>query len=435
MKVGFHDQLLCWKYRPEDDGGASASPEEQAKEEAYLSKLANSVLKKTGFPYKQRVRGTEREKVVPGDPPTTPDTNVSKMVEQQRQSKKILKSYSNPANQRMVEPDPPAQGYADVAPDPPSRGYGRGNVMPDPPSRGYGRVAPDSPSRGYGRVTPDPPSRGYGRQSGEVMPDPPSRGYGRQSGEVMPDPPSRGFGGRVSPDPPSRGYGRGPLADPPSRDFSHLSPSYTDSPVLGHDGTFAVGTVLRFEDNSIGIYKDQRSEKDYEVVYILQANGTVKAQGIALDMYDLRVIGKLPPEFMLRIQRRQTWDRDEIIYHLTTFDYCEYIPHPIRKPERPAPAASTRPSGVVAKEPAADEPGKEKKLIMGRYVTIKFGEKQEWQAVYWGVDDLGTIIAHRTHEKWALMHMDLRRFKDSLTIGDMADPTLLSQISDDISKG
>jgi hypothetical protein len=44
------------------------------------------------------------------------------------------------------------------------------------------------------------------------------------------------------------------------------------------------------------------------------------------------------------------------------------------------------------------------------------------------------VIAHNTHEKWALMHLDLARFGDGVVLQDMAPPDLLNTIRDDISR-
>ncbi|MBX3729936.1 MAG: hypothetical protein KF858_12180, partial [Candidatus Sumerlaeia bacterium] len=128
------------------------------------------------------------------------------------------------------------------------------------------------------------------------------------------------------------------------------------------DGTFAVGTILAFEDNSIGIFKDRRSDKDYEVVYLLKPDGRVSPQGLALENYDLKVLGVLPLEFVMRLQRRKRWERDEIIYHLDTFDYCALVPHPVPGTTTPAP------EGVPMQTPA---PAAEEKrtLVLGRRIT------------------------------------------------------------------
>ncbi|MGF1572109.1 MAG: hypothetical protein ACFCU1_03485 [Sumerlaeia bacterium] len=187
-------------------------------------------------------------------------------------------------------------------------------------------------------------------------------------------------------------------------------------------GTFPTGTILRLEDQTLCIYKDIRPDKDYEVVLMLLPDGSVKAQGIALETYDLKSIGHLPPEFVLSMQRKKQWTRDEIIYHLSSFDYCAFVP----QIQGPQPA---RASQVIAKPTfnvAAEET--EKMLVPGRELTISFGPNQEWKAIYWGEDDLGTIIAHSTNNNWTLMHMDLTRFLESIKYGQVVDRTLMDHI-------
>ncbi len=285
----------------EGGGDEPASPEE----EKYLSQLASSVLGKKPFPYKQRVRGAER----------------------------------------------------------------------DP-------------------VTPSPSSETVRKPSGEVP---------------APAPPSA----RQTPTP-------RPMATP--RPVAGSRP--------GTGGTFAAGTILLFDDASIGIYKDERPDKEYEVVLMLLPDGAVVSQGVSLIHYEVRSIGLLPPDFLLRLQRRKTWDRDEIVFHLTTYDYCRHIPQPATGDigEQRASGESSL-SGVVRKLPSNQE--EPKRMTTGRQFTINFGQ-QEWSAVYWGEDDLGTVIVHCTNESWALMHMDLRRFKDSLVLGDLVPAATLQKIRADI---
>jgi hypothetical protein len=218
-------------------------------------------------------------------------------------------------------------------------------------------------------------------------------------------------------------------------------PAY-NQPVLSPlgAGTFPMGTILRLEDQTICIYKDVRPNKDYEVVLMLGLDGSVKAEGIALATYDLKSIGQLPPEFVMGIQRRQRWNRDEIIYHLSSFDYCELVPHPQSAPASPTPPPqasqqtprpsqeAVRTSQVVQKPSFSAKQEEQKMLVPGREISISFGPNQEWKALYWGEDDLGTIIAHCTNNNWSLMHMDLSRFKESIKYGGVVDRTLMDHI-------
>ncbi len=210
----------------------------------------------------------------------------------------------------------------------------------------------------------------------------------------------------------------------------YSSPRPTASAGVARSGTFEVGTVLLFDDNSIGIYKDARPDKEYEVIIMMLPDGSVIPQGVNLLHYEVRAVGTLPPEFLLRIQRRKTWERDEIVFHLSAFDYCQFIPHPAPNTiEKGRSSAEHSLSGVVRKLPTNQE--EPRRMITGREFTINFGQ-QEWHAVYWGEDDLGTVIAHNTNDTWALMHLDLRRFKESLVLGELVTPETMKQIRADL---
>ena len=212
-----------------------------------------------------------------------------------------------------------------------------------------------------------------------------------------------------------------PLPGKEIREKAKAAPR-ADRPVTqGVDGTFPVGTILRFEDHSLGVFKDAKTEKDYEVVYLLLADGSVRPQGMALESYDVKVLGKLPPEFVHRLQRRLSWSRDEIVYHLEHFDYCEMVPEPDPDAE------------VPDEEPAEGTQGSNGHLARGRMLTLSFGPGQAWDAIYWGEDDLGPLVAHRTAENWALMHLDLSRFSDTMQVGEMAEASLLAEIEGDLA--
>ncbi|MEQ8820230.1 MAG: hypothetical protein RLY93_08290 [Sumerlaeia bacterium] len=301
---------MNWKHAaPDDMGGGEGPPSPDERD--YLSKLADSVLKKKKLDYKPRVQGTQRAEADPATPPL-------------------------------------------------------GHAIPKPPS-----AAPPSST-------------------------------------TVPK-----------------------LGGAPTKAGAHPAPEDLDTSRtrLGSDGTFPVGTILRFEDDHIGVFKDSRPDKEYEVVYLLLADGSVKPQGVALASYDVKKLGQLPAEFMLRLQRRMTWDRDEVIFHLDMFDYCAFIP-------QPRAGATTGHSGFFQKpvtsiEDSVDE--EPKKLLRGRKLRITFGAGREWDAIYWGVDDLGPVVAHHTHDKWSLMHLDLNRFRDSMVVGEVVDQSTQNQIASDIS--
>lgn len=201
------------------------------------------------------------------------------------------------------------------------------------------------------------------------------------------------------------------------------------APVLS-DGTYPIGSILVFEDKSIAIFKDAKPDKDYEVVYLLRGDGSIKAQGVALQIYEVRKIGQLPRDIMESMGARGTWERDEIIFHLDAVEHCRLVPQP--DTTQYDPMATSRLSGAFRK--VIDEKKKEgKDLVRGRRLNISFGKGQSWEAVYWGEDELGHVVAHHTHEKWALMHLDLKRFKDTLVWGEMVGDDAVAEIHRDVA--
>lgn len=233
--------------------------------------------------------------------------------------------------------------------------------------------------------------------------------------------------------PPKYGSGGPPKFESGSARFAAPAPASA----LGVDGTFPVGTILRFEDESIGVFKDARADKDYEIVYQLHRDGSAQPQGMALASYEVRVIGRLPPEFVLRLHRRQRWERDEIVFHLDSFDYCAFIPPIETAPARPVPALPPGPATplagasyeALAPPPVAQPP----QLEQGRRVQVSFGPDKQWAAVYWGEDDLGPLVVHQSGGRWALMHLDLNRFADSLVIGDFVDARTRAEIEEEVA--
>ena len=56
------------------------------------------------------------------------------------------------------------------------------------------------------------------------------------------------------------------------------------------------------------------------------------------------------------------------------------------------------------------------------------GRNRAWEAVYWGRDEQGPVIAHNTSGQWTLMHLDLDRFASSIEfLGDL-DPKDLHDV-------
>ncbi len=228
------------------------------------------------------------------------------------------------------------------------------------------------------------------------------------------------------------------------------------------------GSIVRFDDGSIGIYKDAVSGRDYALFYFLQPDGQFNPEGVFLQCYQAKAIGILPENYFSKLRDDNTWDRDLILYHLSNFDHIGYLnnlaEHEERKPKNTTPARNPAISSLTTTEPSAPSSRATSKpvgegssslpvsesekasgkgttqplavgsdeLVRGRKFMIKFSGK-EWEAVYWSKDSEGTIVAHSTHGHWSLMRLDLDRFKDSLELGEVVDSTTMNTIAEDVA--
>ncbi len=187
-------------------------------------------------------------------------------------------------------------------------------------------------------------------------------------------------------------------------------------------GNYLPGTILLFEDGTVGIFKESVPQKDYDIVYHLKDSGRARPEGMALFNYDARSIGRLPSPFLDQIIKTCIWERDVILFHLLKFTDCAHVPaiH-----HRESVSGTMVPK--LTKENLNDKP----LLTRGRRMTIDFGGGRKWDAVYYGQDELGHVVAHNTHQKWTLMHLDLEKFKDKIKHGDIIDSDTQSQIERD----
>ncbi len=242
------------------------------------------------------------------------------------------------------------------------------------------------------------------------------------------------------------------------------------------------GTIFRFDDGSIAIYKDAVSGKDYALLYFLQPDGTLQPQGIFLDQYERMRLGAIPPDLFEAMIRMRRWDRDAVIYHLDRFEYAGYVralansaqyaatrnahttqrvPHPPSSPQpvvEPEPEVRPRPrvaraitpppeSPLAPVEPAEAEvkalapepepppppPPPRDPLERGRVIRINVGGKV-WEAVYWTSDEIGPIVAHDTNREWSLMHLDLSRFRDAIEYGELLSEEELEEIERSLAR-
>lgn len=216
------------------------------------------------------------------------------------------------------------------------------------------------------------------------------------------------------------------------------------------------GSLLRLDDGSIAIYKDAVSGKDYALFYFLEPTGRLEPRGIFLEQYEKQKIGQLSPSVLAQMIERKQWDRDAVIFHLDHYDYSSCIPRPDgsgnatpsgnsngfrerpqtghdatptpyeRRPATQSDVSTTR-SSTGRATPPSGVPRRDALMERGRVLRINVGGRV-WESVYWTEDEIGPIVAHNTNKDWALMHLDLKRFKDSLEYGDVVSYEQLSEI-------
>ncbi len=276
-------------------------------------------------------------------------------------------------------------------------------------------------------------------------------------------------GGGFTPDPPSNPDSPSPRDDPRYRSFyqgrdqraGSSAPAATPTaPAQAHTTSIEVapGAIVQFDDNSLAIFKDAVSGKDYALFYFLEPDMTLAPRGIFLEQYEMTVIGNLPAAVMAEMTNARHWDRDQIIFHLAKFEYAQAIrqlllgnagqgpsatagapPQPKSLQHQPAPAAS-HPSGASSTPPAGlpqqtqFQTGDAADMLeRGRQLRINVGGRM-WESIYWTSDEIGPIVAHNTNREWALMHLDLARFKDAIEYGSVLPEADLRAIAESVAR-
>lgn len=217
------------------------------------------------------------------------------------------------------------------------------------------------------------------------------------------------------------------------------------SPRSGNGKMPAQGDILHLEgaEDHVVLFDRDVPSRGYQLVHLLDNDGTLHAQGISLlDAYEFRRLGALPPDDFAKLRQSMRWNRDLLVFHLDRFQDSRLIPHPgdgksaasSDNRHESAPLSPTRSAQWPRPETLPnrqDEPAEQQpepalaidgiQLQCGQRFTVAFGPGRQWEAVYWGRDSQGTVVAHNTGGDWALMHMDLERFADSLKPGRHMD--------------
>lgn len=199
------------------------------------------------------------------------------------------------------------------------------------------------------------------------------------------------------------------------------------------NGLPEAGAILRLGTGEIVIFHRDVASRNYQVVLVLNPDGTLSPEGVCLsEAYDYERIGLMPAEHLDHLLKTLMWSRDYIVFHLDSINYAHLIIHPMVKSDRPAPPSqpSTRPAEWPAPSQEApveprtplkqEDPPREApprgRLQRGQHFRIAFSKGKEWEAVFWCEDEQGPVVAHKTQGVWSLMHLDLKRFKDSIVL-------------------
>ena len=212
--------------------------------------------------------------------------------------------------------------------------------------------------------------------------------------------------------------------------------------------SYAAGSILRLNRNTYGVYDRPVPEKGYHLVHVLNPHGSTKTQGIALEGHQVEEIGELPAKWFHNLQQSGQWNRDLIMFHCYRYEDAATIPvdnrpqaapqqaQPLATPPRVQPAAAPReqPAARTQEAPVPPTPpsASESPLKRGNHLTVKFGSKA-WDAIYWGHDDQGHVVAHKPNGHWSLMHLDLERFQNTgLVVNANVDPILVRAIEESL---
>lgn len=255
---------------------------------------------------------------------------------------------------------------------------------------------------------------------------------------------------------PPRPLAEGPGGRPVGRSHEAEAPrarTVAPQPPQGED-RFSSGSILCVNDEELVIYRRPVAGKPLDMVYSLLADGAVKID--AVDLADARVeeIGQLPPGCLKTLQAEMRWTRKLLAPHCFVPEDAERIPDPDASAPAPNPYGAPSDNGApkvgrtevpqaafdkaIQQESAVrieEEPQQATgkfKIRRGQKLQIKMGYNN-WEAVYWGRDAKGSVVAHSTHNHWALMHLDLARYKDSLVVTPEPDMLLVEQIALDLS--
>ena len=213
------------------------------------------------------------------------------------------------------------------------------------------------------------------------------------------------------------------------------------------------GSIILLDDGSIAVYKDSVSGKDYALFYFLEPDGRFTPRGIFLEQYETQRLGQLAPAVFESMRKAGRWERDAVLFHLDKYEYASHlrrlmartpVPHEYDHEHAPAvvdrrngrsletegktPELEAEPREAPAQEPEPVRPRPKRDLLeRGRVLRINVGGRV-WESVCWTQDEISPIVAHNTNKEWALMHLDLARFRNSIEYGELLSERRIAEI-------
>ncbi|MFP4379613.1 MAG: hypothetical protein ACLFUS_03840 [Candidatus Sumerlaeia bacterium] len=196
------------------------------------------------------------------------------------------------------------------------------------------------------------------------------------------------------------------------------------------------GALLRLSSGSIAVFHRDVPSKSYQVVLVLQPDGSLSPEGVnLLNSHEYTKIGQIPSQEISQMLNTLNWDRDHVIFHLDDYRFVKMVPQQTAQQEQTGQRDSTPSPTRDADWPAPKEqPAPEREngdriernMVRGRRFRIIQAGGQEWEAVYWCEDEAGTVVAHKTQNQWSLMHLDMRRFeKNIIFLGDLSESEMI----------
>ncbi|MCH8332534.1 hypothetical protein IIC65_01240 [Candidatus Sumerlaeota bacterium] len=249
------------------------------------------------------------------------------------------------------------------------------------------------------------------------------------------------------------------VEEPVSKGSERAKLRRTDGKESSED-LYPKGTILALDDEDLVVYRRAVTAESYDMVYSLLGDGAVKIDGVEFEKHEVTELGQLSTEDFKKLQHEMRWSRELIAENCPDPEAAARIPDPTgAEPVSRAPAEagagsfSSQSGGVKTQAPPVkpswvedltqqesaarvveSKPQGKTRIRRGQIITLNISGRT-WDAVYWGRDKKGTVVAHSTHGQWALMHLDLNQYKDTMTIGSNPDSLLIDQISQGLKAG